>query len=121
LTDTKRYKRELKVLGNMLTQPTDLVAVTNFKKTLQKVFETFAQLCYLDAVKTAFAEVYLEQCPAERHQALPTVSPEREFKKVQKIWQSAEKVDYAQTRGGKLFVKAKDEFKKAADALAKTA
>lgn len=119
LTDRKRYKRELKALGNMLTQSTDLAAVINFRKTLQKVFETFAQLCYLDAVKTAFAEVYLEQCPTERHQALPTVSPEREFKKVQKIWQSAEKVDYAQTRGGKLFVKAKDEFKKAVDALAK--
>lgn len=102
LSDYKTYAKEFKVFRQM--QSTENVAdVLAFKQAAQKVFNGFAEMCYLDAVKTAFVETYIEKIPVERHPELPTVAPEREFRKVQKILKANEKIDCRKTKTGQLF------------------
>jgi hypothetical protein len=81
----------------------NIADVLAFKQTTQKVFNGFAEMCYLDAVKTAFIQIYLAQCPVERHPELPTVAPEREFRKVQKLLKANEKIDCSKSKTGQLF------------------
>lgn len=109
LIDYKTFVQEFKVFRQM--QSTENVAdVLAFKTATQKVFNYFAEMCYLDAVRTAFIEIYLEKCPVERHQELPTVAPEREFRKVQKILKANEKIDCRKTKTGKMFYVAQQNF-----------
>ncbi len=109
LIDYKTFVREFKVFRQM--QSTENVAdVLAFKTATQKVFNCFAEMCYLDAVRTAFTEIYLEKCPVERHQELPTVAPEREFRKVQKILKANEKIDCQKNKTGKIFSTVQQNF-----------
>ena len=112
LLDYKTYVKEFKIFRQM--QSTENVAdVLACKQMAQKVFNCFAEMCYLDAVKTAFTQVYLDQCPVERHPELPTVAPEREFRKVQKLLKANEKIDCTKSKTGQLFAQSSANYQSA--------
>ncbi len=112
LLNHKTYAKEFKAFRRMQTAE-NIADVLAFKQTTQKVFNGFAEMCYLDAVKTAFIQIYLEQCPVERHPELPTVAPEREFRKVQKLLKANEKIDCSKSKTGQLFTQASATYQTA--------
>lgn len=59
--------------------------IADLRRKEQKLFRYFAMLQYLNGVRAAFENRFLDECPQKRPPALPTVSPEEELKKISKI------------------------------------
>lgn len=66
-------------------QVSDVSKISTVRHGAQKLFECYAFLNYLNGVRFAFENKYLDECPESRQPALPTVSPQEELKKVIKI------------------------------------
>ena len=60
-------------------------AISAIRHNEQHLFNCYAFLCYLDGVRFALENKFLNECPEPRHPALPTVSPLNELKMVAKI------------------------------------
>ena len=73
--------------------------IAELRRKEQKLFRYFAMLQYLNGVRAAFENRFLDECPQKRPPALPTVSPEEELKKISKIVAESKTVD---TSAGKL-------------------
>lgn len=66
-------------------QITEVEKISAIRKKAQNLFNHYAFLCYLDGVRFAFENKFLDESPQPRHPALPTVSPLNELKMVAKI------------------------------------
>ena len=67
-------------------------AVAALRHNMQDLFNRYAFLMYLNGVRYAFENKYLNEYPQQRHPPLPTVSPQDEIKKVAKISEESRKI-----------------------------
>ena len=67
-------------------------AVAALRHNMQDLFNRYAFLMYLNGVRYAFENKYLNEYPQQRHPPLPTVSPQDEIKKVAKISEESLKI-----------------------------
>lgn len=66
--------------------------VEKIYKTAQQLQDIYATLTYFDGVISAFENCFLAVCPEPRHQAIPTVSPTGELKKIRQIVLESQKI-----------------------------
>ncbi len=102
LADRKKY---LQALNNYAADNkiNDSARIESIRREAQKLFEKYALLCYLDGVRFAFENKFLNECPAPRHPPLPTVAPQEELKKISKIVAESYQIGSAAGKVGKLY------------------
>ena len=84
--------------------------IAAIRHDIQKLFEKYALLCYLDGARFAFENKFLNECPEPRHPPLPTVAPEEELKKVSKIVAESLQIDASAGKIGQLYQSALNEY-----------
>ena len=80
--------------------------VTEIRNNMKELFDGYAFLCYLDGVRFAFENKYLNECPEPRHPPLPTVAPLEELKTVSKIVTESYKIDASSGKVGNIYTEA---------------
>lgn len=102
LADRNKY---LKALKNYADEHkiSDSARVDGIRHGLRKLFEKYAVLCYLDGVRFAFENKFLNECPEPRHPPLPTVSPTDELRKVSKIVEESYQIGITDGNVGKIY------------------
>ena len=91
--------------------------ISDARQLMQVAFNKFAYLQYLQGVYLAFEYKYLDDCPVTQHQALPTVSPLDEMKKIALIAESRTKIHLQKGKIFNLYAKSLQEGKEAIQAL----
>ena len=107
--DRNKYIAELNAYRNE-TAARNITEVTFLRHNLQKLFNLYCSLVYLDGVRFAFENQYLNECPVQKHQALPTVAPQEELKKIGKIVQESTKIRDNNSKIRKVYVQALNNF-----------
>lgn len=97
----------------------DVTKISAVRHGVQKLFEYYAFLVYLDGVRFAFENKYLNECPEPRQPALPTVAPQEELKKVVKIVTESYKISAANSRIAQIYNRALQNYESAAAILEK--
>ncbi len=113
LADRKKYAETFNTYRKERQIP-DVSKISTLRHSAQKLFECYAFLNYLNGVKFAFENKYLDECPVSRQPALPTVSPQEELKKVVQIVIESQKLS---TNGSKIAQIYTQAFKDYTDAL----
>ena len=113
LADRKKYAETFNTYRKERQIP-DVSKISTLRHSAQKLFECYAFLNYLNGVKFAFENKYLDECPVSRQPALPTVSPQEELKKVVQIVIESKKLS---TNGSKIAQIYTQAFKDYTDAL----
>lgn len=114
LADRKKYSAALKNYETK-NNVVDAARILSIRRDAQKLFEKYALLCYLDGVRFAFENKFLNECPEPRHPPLPTVAPQEELKKIADIVEQSYKIDASAGNIGQLYLSAlksyEQEFK----------
>lgn len=116
IRDGKQYTRELAAYKKAHTIAF-LPEIQTLNSAAQHLFNNFAALCYLDGVKTSLEETYLDNCALKQGEALPTVSPEHEIRKVRQLLSECDDIDYRLSDTGRAFAKAQKSYVLAAAEL----
>lgn len=107
----KNFSKELQYFRNSHYSP-NLDEVVKIRVSAQKVYEKFAEICYLDAVSKSFEIFYIVDNPNERNLPLPTVAPDKEIKKIEKIAERSKTIP-ARGKLAKDYYSSATEFEKA--------
>ena len=102
LKEAEKYATDKKI--------TDIERITTLRHGIQALFEKYAFLCYLDGVRFAFENKFLNECPEPRHPPLPTVSPQEELKVVSLIVAESYKIDATSGKIKKLYLEALQNY-----------
>jgi hypothetical protein len=70
----------------------NLSSISAVRHNMQDLFNRYAFLMYLNGVRYAFENKYLNEYTQQRHPPLPTVSPQDEIKKIAKIVEESRKI-----------------------------
>lgn len=100
-------------------QITDAAKISTLRHGAQKLFECYAFLNYLNGVRFAFENKYLDECPVSRQPALPTVSPQEELKKVIKIVIESKKINATDSKIAQLYTQAFQDYTEALQTIVK--
>lgn len=91
LVSRQRYTDSLKKYR--AENPADNVEqITAIRHNMQELFKSYAFLWYLNGVRSAFENNYLNEAPQQRNPELLTVSPQDEVKKISKIVEESRKI-----------------------------
>lgn len=91
LVSRQRYADSLKEYR--AENPADSVEqITAIRHNMQELFKNYAFLCYLNNVRFAFENKYLNEAPRQRNPELLTVSPQNEMNKIIKIVEDSRKL-----------------------------
>ena len=85
------FTKELQYFHNSNYSP-DLDDINQIRRIAQKLYEKFARICYFNAIVKSFEIFYNADYPLERNPALPSVAPEKEIKKIEKIVERAQTI-----------------------------
>lgn len=109
LADKKKYQKMLHEYSQNHNCD-NLSQITALHHNMQDLFNKYAFLTYLDGVRFAFENKYLEECPQQRHQALPTVSPQDEVQKIIQIVEESKKTTSVSGRTKQIYLRALKNF-----------
>ena len=100
-------------------QVTDVSKISTVRHGAQKLFEYYAFLNYLNGVRFAFENKYLNECPEPHQPALPTVSPQEELKKVIKIIIESKKLTTTDSKIAQIYTQAFKDYTESLQTIAK--
>lgn len=95
----------------------NLSSISALRHCMQDLFNKYALLTYLNGVRFAFENKYLNECPETRHPALPTVSPQNEIKKIAKIVDESYKINAESGKIKQLYLHSLKEYEESQQKL----
>lgn len=84
VNDDKAFQSELRYFRNAHLPP-DFHDILKIKRSAQKLYEQFAKICYLNAVRASLEIFYAHDNPLPQNQPLPSVAPAEELKNIKNI------------------------------------
>lgn len=85
-------------------------AISALRHNMQDLFNKYAFMIYLDGVRFAFENKYLNECPIQRYPSLLTVSPQDEIKKIAKIVDESRKIDAESGKIKQIYMQALKDY-----------
>ena len=85
------FAREIQYFHNANYSP-DTEEIVQIKTIAQNLYDKFAKLCYFKAIAKSFEIFYAADYPFEQNSALPTVAPDKEIQKIEKIVERAKTI-----------------------------
>ncbi len=109
LADSQKFTVDLNTYRNN-KKIADISKIGTLRHNAQYLFESYALLCYLNGVRFAFENKYLNECPEPRQPALPTVAPAEEIKKVERIVFESHKIDASNSKICRIYTSAVQNY-----------
>ncbi len=110
--NNKNFPDELRYFRNSCLSPNfhDLIKI---KRSAQNLYEKFALICYLNAIRASLEIFYATDNPLPKNQPLPSVAPQEEMKKIKEICERSQKISIKKGHLAKLYSKALADFQSA--------